>query len=337
MLAKGAFSFDVCYRLQGALSELQKLGLEMPPQINCFVQSMTRFQNTMAEMNAILNQTKAAIDVLSDLPTPAEPPPERDPFDYFGRMLDLQRSPEGKVPVQPMDEEGDPMVDADGNPVMVPSFAIQMKELGVFGGPLTTENGPEHLKLIAALKAAPDKVAKVRSVIATAISHFDPKNSEVLIGQLNDVADSFARNWDAAKTDEARELLISEFTMDYLRDIRSQISSYGTTATSFHSTKYEAPTTFANVVMGALFTGADVAQKMFSDNFTTLEKTKIGVAAGAIATGELHVRTTDMVRSALPAWLRGDVPDTETLVMNAIVEDAKNMGGDKSYQIDIGI
>ena len=190
---------------------------------------------------------------------------------------------------------------------------------------------------IAALKAAPDRVAKVRSVIATAISHFDPKNSEVLIGQLNDVADSFARNWDAAKTDEARELLISEFTMDYLRDIRSQISSYGTTATSFHSTKYEAPTTFANVVMGALFTGADVAQKMFSDNFTTLEKTKIGVAAGAIATGELHVRTTDMVRSALPAWLRGDVPDTETLVMNAIVEDAKNMGGDKSYQIDIGI
>ena len=27
--------------------------------------------------------------------------------------------------------------------------------------------------------------------------------------------------------------------------------------------------------MGALFTGADVAQKMFADNFTTLEKTKI--------------------------------------------------------------
>ena len=89
--------------------------------------------------------------------------------------------------------------------------------------------------------------------------------------------------------------------------------------------------------MGALFTGADVAQKMFDDNFTMLEKTKIGVAAGAIATGELHVKTTDMVRSALPAWLRGDVPDTETLVMNAIVNDANDMGGDKSYKIDIGI
>ena len=89
--------------------------------------------------------------------------------------------------------------------------------------------------------------------------------------------------------------------------------------------------------MGALFTGADVAQKMFDDNFTTLEKAKIGVAAGAIATGELHVKSADMVRGALPAWLRGNAPDTETLVMNAIVEDAKNMGGDKSYKIDIGI
>ena len=75
----------------------------------------------------------------------------------------------------------------------------------------------------------------------------------------------------------------------------------------------------------------------FADNFTTLEKAKIGVAAGAIATGELHVKSADMVRGALPAWLRGNAPDSETLVMNAIVEDAKNMGGDKSYKIDIGI
>ncbi len=56
-----------------------------------------------------------------------------------------------------------------------------------------------------------------------------------------------------------------------------------------------------------------------------------------IATGELHVKSADMVRGALPSWLRGNAPDSETLVMNAIVEDAKNMGGDKSYKIDIGI
>ena len=298
---------------------------------------MTRFQNTMAEMNAILNQTKAAIDALSDLPAPEGPIPERDPFDYFGRMVDLQRSPGGKVPVQPLDMFGDPMVDDDGNPVMVPSYAIQMTELGEFGGPFSNENGPEHNKLIVALNAAPDKVAKVRSVIATAISHFDPTNARQLIGQLNDIADKFDSDWNAATTDEARAQIIFDFTLDYLRTVRGQVSSYGSISTKFHSANYEAPTTFANVVMGALFTGADVAQKMFGDNFTALEKAKIGVAAGAIATGELHVKTTDMVRSALPAWLRGDVPDTETLVMNAIVEDAKNMGGDKSYKIDIGI
>ena len=340
MLAKGAFSFDVCYRLQGALSELQKLGLEMPPQINCFVQSMTRFQNTMAEMNAILNQAKAAVDVLSDLPAPTEPPPERDPFDYLGRMLDLQRGPGNKSLVQAVEGYGqfaNPMLDADQQPVMVPSYAMQMRQLSEREGPLDEENGDEHRKLIATLNAAPDKVAKVRSVIATAISHFDPKNAEHLIEQMNNIADHFARDWDAAKTDEAKDQVIAGFTFTYMTSMRSAISGLASSAITFHSQKYEAPTTFANVVMGALFTGADVAQKMFDDNFTTLEKAKIGVAAGAIATGELHVKSADMVRGALPAWLRGNAPDTETLVMNAIVEDAKNMGGDKSYKIDIGI
>ena len=340
MLAKGAFSFDVCYRLQGALSELQKLGLEMPPQINCFVQSMTRFQNTMAEMNAILNQAKAAVDVLSDLPAPTEPPPERDPFDYLGRMLDLQRGPGNKSLVRAVEGYGqfaNPMLDADEQPVMVPSYAMQMRQLSEREGPLDEENGDEHRKLIATLNAAPDKVAKVRSVIATAISHFDPKNAEHLIEQMNNIADHFARDWDAAKTDEAKDQAIADFTYAYMTSMRSAISALASSAIRFHSQKYEAPTTFANVVMGALFTGADVAQKMFDDNFTTLEKTKIGLAAGAIATGELHVKSADMVRGALPAWLRGNAPDTETLVMNAIVEDAKNMGGDKSYKIDIGI
>lgn len=338
MLAKGAFSFKVCYRLQGALSELQKLGLEMPPQINCFVQSMTRFQNTMAEMNAILNQTKAAIDVLADLPPLEGPPPERDPFDYLGRLVDLQRSPEGKALIQARDVFGDPMVDEKGDPVMIPAYGTRMKELaGDFDGEFVQENGPEHLKLVAALRAAPDKVAKVRSVVAEFNSHIDPVNGAQLIRDINRIADGFERNWNAAETDEARDRLVVDFTLTYLKAIRGYIWGQGGAADEFHTTRYDPPTTFANVVMGALFTGADVAQKMFDDNFTTLEKAKIGLAAGSIATGELGVRTADMLRGQLPAWMHGDAPDTETLVMNAIVEDAQKMGGDKSYKIDIGI
>ena len=42
--------------------------------------------------------------------------------------------------------------------------------------------------------------------------------------------------------------------------------------------------------MGALFTGADVAQKMFDDNFTMLEKTKIGVARRPRWRGLFRVR-----------------------------------------------
>ena len=107
VLAKGAFSFDVCYRLQGALTELQKLGLELPPQINCFVQSMTRFQNTIAEMNTILRQTGTVIDMLKEGPAPDKIPPA-DPADPLGEVLALSTTPEGKAMVELENELYDP-------------------------------------------------------------------------------------------------------------------------------------------------------------------------------------------------------------------------------------
>ena len=62
ILSKGKFSYDIVYRLNAAIVELQKLGLELPPQINCFVQSMARLANTVSEMNSILNQTRTLLD-----------------------------------------------------------------------------------------------------------------------------------------------------------------------------------------------------------------------------------------------------------------------------------
>ena len=63
---KGNFSFHACYRLEAILSELQKLGLELPPQINCFIQSMTRMQNMFAETNALLSEIKAGFGAFKE-------------------------------------------------------------------------------------------------------------------------------------------------------------------------------------------------------------------------------------------------------------------------------
>ena len=64
--AKGNFSFHACYRLEAILSEFQKLGLELPPQINCFIQSMTRMQNMFAATNALIAEIKTGFGAFKE-------------------------------------------------------------------------------------------------------------------------------------------------------------------------------------------------------------------------------------------------------------------------------
>ena len=48
------------------VAELQKLGLELPPQINCFVQSMARLSNTQSEMTTIMDNFDALSATFED-------------------------------------------------------------------------------------------------------------------------------------------------------------------------------------------------------------------------------------------------------------------------------
>ena len=82
--SKGGFAFNIVYRLQAAVSELQKLGLELPPQINCFIQSLVRLSNTVTEMNTIMNQCKAMLDSANKMTCPV---PERDELDLVGQQF----------------------------------------------------------------------------------------------------------------------------------------------------------------------------------------------------------------------------------------------------------
>ncbi len=79
------------------LSELQKLGMEVPPQIYCFVQSMNRLQNTIDEMNNTIMLGKLLVDTVQngDISGNKEPP-VRDELDVMGKFTDYFRSAEGR-------------------------------------------------------------------------------------------------------------------------------------------------------------------------------------------------------------------------------------------------
>ena len=166
ILAKGKFSYDVVYRLNAVVSELQKLGLELPPQINCFVQSMARLANTISEMNTIINQTRALIDTVDGYVRPG-PAPQRDELDLLGIALDFRTSAEGQVRVDD-DNETLSYHHPDGTPFQISAFLHHLGTEG-FGGfsfedaPFQT-NGAYYNKVLARLTNAQDPAEEARKL-----------------------------------------------------------------------------------------------------------------------------------------------------------------------------
>ena len=89
----------------------------------------------------------------------------------------------------------------------------------------------------------------------------------------------------------------------------------------FFSNKLEIPGGFAGVVMNTLFAGSDAAEAMLNNNFSSLEKGTIMGSMKLISVKELNA---------------GLFAGAETIII-AIIEDTKKLGGDDSYQLDIGI
>lgn len=338
VLAKGSFSFDVCYRLQGALSELQKLGLEMPPQINCFVQSMTRFQNVMAEMNTILNQTRAVIDSLKEGPGEDKLLP-RDPLDLLNEMLYFSKTQEGNQIEQIENPEYRPhprSPEEKDKTLPVPAFIKKMYFYGNFSNtnPLHNQNSEYHESIKQSIRNAPDKVAEARRIAGLFTRHVDPNLGKILIDTVNGYVTEFERSWNSAQSEIGKEAALKTFAGSIAMVFRQQMNGQASSYLMLFRHKYELPTTFAKVVMGALFNGADAVNKMFDRNFSFLEKLNIGLDAKKIATSELNVKNTTILKAAMPFY-KG--PSVDEIVMDAIIDDTKNMGGDNSYQIDIGV
>ncbi len=317
---RGSFSFNIVYRLQAAVSELQKLGLELPPQINCFIQSMVRLSNTVTEVNTLVNQCKLMMDTVNGLKMP---PKERDELDVVGRMFDFSMSDEGKT-----------MVDSNMrglNYNKVPVYVLKLITDEEYGG----ENimfsdkfktgGTYTVQVENRLAAAEDVMQEAARLAEMVKSHLAPETDVVsanLAGRMDQALATLGNAIAAAQTPEARAAAIREFADACNETTRTQLSVTRGKLSDIYArgivNEMKAPSSFASAITDILFDNFSKVGETFGDG-----KGKLAMSAKTIAENELGV-------SAWVSWM----PDK---VIDAIMEDAKKVGGDKSYQVDVGV
>ena len=323
ILAKGKFSYDVVYRLNAVVSELQKLGLELPPQINCFVQSMARLANTISEMNTIINQTRALIDTVDGYVRPG-PAPQRDELDLLGIALDFRTSAEGQVRVDD-DNETLSYHHPDGTPFQISAFLHHLGTEG-FGGfsfedaPFQT-NGAYYNKVLARLTNAQDPAEEARKLTdmfaaSADLEHNKANKSYVLT--LNEAVEKIKN----AKTDVEKTAAVKSFALQYGSIINSIcMAMQATEGVVVELRELEEagkiqPKSFASALMGIL-----------TDNFDALSNTF------ADSTGRLLVDVKSISMNELGLGLFSGQQAT----IDAIKKDARDMPGENSYQVDIGV
>ena len=330
VLAKGRFSYDMVYRLNAAVSELQKLGIELPPAINCFVQSMARLSNTLSEMNTIINQTSVLLETADDYVRQG-PAPERDELDILGMAFDFRSSAEGKVPV----EDDESVVGLTKNNVPVPisayTHALTVEGFGghsIEGGALGP-GGSYHNLVKNRIATAQNPVEGAKGVIGIlkahlTAGHIAASNGSFIETLEKDAIQTLSTDLAAADTPEKRAAAISAFAMQYCSMIKlifsSMQESEGTLVTMRTFESVEGPSSFANAVLTTLMDQLDAMMG------TTFASVKGDLIKDILAIGDKDLK--------LSYWSM--MTDQEG-VIRKIKEDSFKMAGDNSYQVDIGV
>ena len=304
---KGGFSFNIVYRLQAAVVELQKLGMELPPQINCFIQSLVRLSNTVSEMNTIMNQCKAMLDATNTL---VRKPPQRDELDIVGRAFDIYASEDGQKRV-------------NGRPAYLQK--LESAELGgrvKTSAPMFKAGGEYTVKVLAHLRAAKDEpVAEAEKLAKMLTDHLDAEHSLFAISTLdplNKALDAFKEEYAKATTDDERDAAVQKFAEGYSFAAANALQTMINCMHQAATTRLEEPKSFAGAVTSILLDSADA----LSEGMGFLEKIAFGAKVLSIGRNELQLSADDLQNPAK--------------IFEAIVKDAGKIG-DKDYQIDIGV
>ena len=94
VIHKGKTQDDTGYRFQALLSEMQKLGVDIPPQVATFVEGLTRLQNCYEELSDLIHETESLCHAYTEQVVNGNPdlvPPAPD--DVIGKLLGLLSRP----------------------------------------------------------------------------------------------------------------------------------------------------------------------------------------------------------------------------------------------------
>ena len=326
VLKKGRFSYDMVYRLNAAVAELQKLGLELPPQINCFVQSMARLSNTLSEMNTIINQTSELLDA-ADGYIRQGPAPQRDELDLLGMALDFRNTPEGKMPVA--DDQSVVGLAKDGKDIPISAFCHRLTDDVGFGG-FSLEDGTTfkpggeyHGRVMDRILNAEDSVAEARKLADMFKTHADAEHNEssqIYVDLVDEAIAKLQTDLAAADTPEKKSAAAKAFASTYGTSLQKVMESIqqmeGGLVYMRTFESVEAPSSFANAVMTTIMDNFDALSDTFAESQGRLIKDVF-----MITSGELGVKF----------WAG------EATRVQAVKDDALKMAGDNSYQIDIGV
>ena len=308
VLGKGKFAYDIIYRLNAAVAELQKLGLELPPQINCFIQSMARLANSITEMNTIMKQYKALLDAANGY-TLVGPAPKRDELDVIGRAFDFFATEDAKKMVANNDRLG------NGLPDEITAFHKFL---------IDNKPGDAYRSRVAErLINAADPKAEARRLVEMLSRHLDAGrnvNNEVAKENIDRALEDFLREIDengGANRIEA----IAKFAIAYVNQgVIPTFQAVRDAMAYVARTEINPPKTFASALVNLLLDNFDAMQGVFS----MADGLKVYADAKLIARNELGQYL----------W------SSKEAVMAAMKKDAKDTAADtdtSSYRIDIGV
>ncbi|WP_406043928.1 hypothetical protein [Succinimonas sp.] len=308
IMTKGDIAHDVVTRLQCILSELQKLGLEVPPQIYCFVQSMNRLQNTINEMNNIIMLGKTLVDTLKNgnLSDNTEPP-LRDELDVIGKFTDYCKSAEGRelIPASKsvIDFNHDPIFAYDNKGKLktlfqkhgVPKYINELKAKYLN----TDDYSPggkyyeEVLKRITAPADDADKMKEAAKLFNKClIDAQDPlhENPDLpLAANRKSALTSLIDEFNRAKNIRERQKTLETFARVISQAVLSDFSTFLTENIATMTSVIKPPTTFASVITKTLFNGQDAVNKMMN-SLGKLEKGSLGGSLISVGWNELGVK-----------------------------------------------
>ena len=333
---KGNFSFHACYRLEAILSELQKLGLELPPQINCFIQSMTRMQNMFAETNAMIADLKAGFDALKDYRCPEGT--EVDEHDLIGKCLLKMSTPEGRQMVPSVGINGLPRYKKGpggpntDEPIYEQAYIVEMRRLcskkGIKSSYDATNFSGSLKKRIA---EAEDKEALVRS-LWDKLASYDRINEKEYKDMCN-------MSISLLKHGSNRNKVIDSVVGYYVDKVYDCLLEMMFQEQKYQNFKPELPASFSQVIMGVVFSGGEAVRDMFDNNFSGVDKVLLGASAKSISREiggsffeSLETTTNRLVQGAK---VLGENDSRNTNVDN--IHLAGENGGDDENRIELGV